>query len=137
VVLRTIDKEQSILEIHTNIHSAKIVDLKANSAAGLHIWDEACRLQIRVSAQASVIYGQAVECTWSRVPLDSRKAYSGSAIPGTPISSSNAYDSVPDVNAFAVIKLHILEMDLLHLGAQHRRARFTRDDAWAGQWLIP
>lgn len=29
-------------------------------------------------------------------------------------------------------------MDLLHLGIQHhRRAQFTRDDDWAGQWVVP
>jgi hypothetical protein len=31
----------------------------------------------------------------------------------------------------------LLEIDLVHLGARHRRAGFVRTDDWAGTWMAP
>ena len=48
-----------------------------------------------------------------------------------------AHKPTPDAAAFAVVHLDIRLMDLLHLGPQHRRAQFDRDDGWAGHWVAP
>ena len=38
---------------------------------------------------------------------------------------------------FAVLGCNLLEIDLVHLGARHRRAEFIRENEWAGTWLAP
>ena len=137
VVLRAADKSQVRLEIHTNLHSSKIVDLMAKPVAALHVWDSGSRLQIRVEAEVEIASGADVADTWARVPERSRTAYSSSHTPGQPIPSALDYDNAPDHAVFAVLQLNIRALDLLHLGADHRRARFTRENHWAGQWLVP
>jgi hypothetical protein len=38
---------------------------------------------------------------------------------------------------FAVLHLSIRSLELLHLRPDHRRAQFSRESGWAGQWLVP
>ena len=137
VVLRAADKLQARLEIHTNLHSSKIADLMARPVAALHVWDNGSRLQIRAEAEVEIASGAAVADTWARVPDRSRTAYSSSHKPGHPIASALAYDNEPDPSVFAVLHLNIRSLELLHLGPDHRRAHFTRESGWAGQWLVP
>ncbi len=137
VVLRAADRSQGRLEIHTNLHSSKIADLMARPVAALHVWDHGSRLQIRVEADVEIASGAAVADTWARVPDRSRTAYSSSHTPGHPIPSALAYDNEPDQSVFAVLQLNMRALDLLHLGTDHRRAQFTRERDWAGQWLVP
>lgn len=137
VVLRAADKSQGRLEIHTNLHSSKIADLRNKPVAALHVWDDGSRLQIRVEAEVEIASGASVAQTWARVPDRSRTAYSSSHTPGQPIPSALAYNNDPDHAVFAVLHLNIQALDLLHLGADHRRAQFTRESDWTGQWLVP
>ena len=137
VVLRAADKSLGRLEIHTNLHSSKIADLMAKPVAALHVWDSGSWLQIRLQVDVKVASGTDVADTWARVPERSRTAYSSSRAPGHPIPAALAYDHAPDPAVFAVLQLDIQTLDLLHLGADHRRAQFTRENDWAGQWLVP
>lgn len=137
VVLRAADKSQGRLEIHTNLHSSKVADLMARPVAALHVWDNDSRLQIRVEAEVEIASGAAVADTWAKVPDRSRTAYSSSHTPGQPIPSALDYDNDPDQSVFAVLHLNIRALDLLHLGADHRRAQFSRERDWTGQWLVP
>lgn len=128
VVLRAADKSHDRLEIHTNLHWSKIADLMARPVAALHVWDSGSRLQIRLEADVEIASGAAVTDTWARVPDRSRTAYSSSHTPGHPIPSALAYDNAPDLAVFAVLHLNIRALDLLHLGVDHRRAQFTREN---------
>jgi pyridoxamine 5'-phosphate oxidase len=74
---------------------------------------------------------------WARVPDPSRQSYGVTPPPGTPIADALAYAKTPDPASFAVLRLTVQEADLLHLGDVHRRAKFTRTGAWAGQWIAP
>lgn len=137
VVLRAVDRVNCTLEIHTNFYSSKIADLTATPIAALHVWDSRQRLQIRLQADVEIAHGAAVDSTWSAVPERSRVAYSRSQSPGKLIPTALAYAAQPDQAAFAVLRLHVSVMDLLHLGPNHRRAQFSRDLGWAGRWLAP
>ena len=137
VVMRAVDRSKRRLEIHTNLHSPKIADLTTTPVAALHIWDSGSRLQIRLQAEVEIVHGDQVASTWSAVPERSRTAYSRNPIPGQPIAEALAYELRPDPAAFAVLYLKVGVMDLLHLGHEHRRAQFTSDLDWAGQWLAP
>jgi pyridoxamine 5'-phosphate oxidase len=94
-------------------------------------------LQIRLQADVEILQGAQVASTWSAVPELSRAAYSRSPLPGQAIAKALDYAPQPDVAVFAVLRLNIQTMDLLHLGPDHRRARFSRASGWAGQWVAP
>ncbi len=138
VVLRAADRSRCRLEIHTNLFSAKVDELRHTPVAALHVWDSGSSLQIRLLADVIITSGADAVAAWSAVPDRSRRAYSSDHRPGKPIASALAYEQTPDLQAFAILSLELRQMDLLHLGVQHhRRALFSRDNEWAGQWLVP
>ena len=137
VVLRAADRSSATLDIHTDLHSAKVAELRANPGAALHVWDTSPHLQIRIEAEVAILSGPEVMEIWERVPASSRLAYGSTPAPGQPVSDALAYAKSPDPDAFGVLRLAVQAIDALHLGPDHRRARFLRDDGWAGQWLAP
>lgn len=137
VVLRSADPSRARLDIFTHLHSPKIAELAATPVAALHVWDSGSRLQIRLQADVTISHGPSVAERWAAVPEVSRTAYSSGSVPGSAIPEALAYGLTPDPAAFAVVHLDVRAMDLLHLGQQHRRAQFTRDTQWVGQWLTP
>lgn len=136
VVLRAADKANGTLDIHTHLHSSKIADLTTQPVAAVHVWDIGQKLQIRLQASVEIVTGPQARAAWARVPEGSRSAY-GVHRPGTPITDSLAYDRQPDPEAFVVLTLRLQSMDILHLGPDHRRAVYRRDDSWMGQWVAP
>lgn len=137
VVLRRADKAEASVSIYTDLRSGKIIDLQATDWAALHIWDSAAHLQLRMTARAKISAGEEITPLWEQMPEHARHAYGGSPAPGTSIDSALEYDKKPSQAAFAVVALAIEDMDVLYLGQAHKRARFRRDDGWAGQWLVP
>ena len=137
VVLRAADASTALLDAHTDLRSAKIAELHTNPRAALHIWDAQAHLQLRINVTVDILTGHAVQAAWARVPDTSRVAYGTHPAPGQPIATSLDYTKTPDPAAFAVLRMTVHTIDALHLGPTHRRAVFTRDTGWAGQWLAP
>lgn len=137
VVLRAVDKASGVLQIHTDLHSAKVGDLRATPWAALHIWDSSAHLQIRLAARVAIVSGPDAAAIWTAIPEPARSAYGSSPEPGSPVPDALAYQKTPNLAAFAVLHLEVQAMDILHLGPDHRRAQFLRADGWAGQWLAP
>ena len=119
VVLRSADRLTGCLDIHTDIHSAKVTELRARPHAALHVWDGAAHLQLRLETEGS------------------RVSYGSQPPPGRPIAAALGYVKSPDPASFAVLRLRVDAVDVVHLGPDHRRARFERQDQWQGQWLAP
>lgn len=137
VVLRAADKGSAWLDIHTDKRAKKVAELTANPFTTLHIWNSSAHLQIRFEARAYFLTERQTAEIWVRVPEGSRAAYRTMPPPSSPIEDALAYKEVTDLNEFGVIRFEIDMIDALHLGPQHRRARFCRGDNWAGQWLVP
>ncbi len=137
VVLRAADRAAALLEMHTDRSTPKIAALLRTPYAALHVWLPKLNLQIRVTARAEVRTGAEVADRWDKVPAGSRVAYGTEPAPGQPIAEVFAYDKPADPARFAVIFCHVEALDLLDLGARHRRARFVAGDGWAGEWLAP
>ena len=137
VVLRRADRAAGSLDIHTDIHSAKVAELRKMPFAALHVWDGAAHLQLRLEAEVAILAGPEVIDIWARVPEPSRLSYGSEPAPGQPIASALAYVKSPDPASFAVLRLSVDAVDVVHLGESHRRARFERQDEWHGQWLAP
>ena len=137
VVLRAADRATAMIEVHTDIHSAKVAALQATPRAALHVWEAGAHLQIRLTTTVTILSGVDVAEAWARVPDPSRQSYGTQPPPGQPIPTALAYAKPGDPQSFAVLRCAVQAMDLVHLGPQHRRARFARADGWAGQWLAP
>lgn len=137
VVLRAADPLARTLDIHTDLRSAKVAALRRNPNAGLHVWDSAAFLQTRIMARVDILTGAAVAAIWARVPQASQPAYGTQPAPGTPIEGALDYHKTPDPDAFAVLRLSVQSIDAVHLGPQHRRARFDLSEGWLAQWLAP
>lgn len=137
VVLRAVDAERRTLDVHTDILSAKVDSLREYPRAAFHIWDEKQKLQLRLEAEVEILSGDAVADLWAKVPDPSRQAYGTDPAPGTPIDDALAYSKPADPAAFAVLRCQVIAIDVVHLGADHRRACFTRDSDWVGEWLAP
>ena len=137
VVLRAADPGAGTLDIHTDLRSAKVAALLATPRAELHIWDASAHLQIRIAATVSILTGALVADIWARVPDPSRQSYGTMPAPGLPIADSLGYEKQPDATTFAVLHCTVQSIDAVHLGPQHRRARFDRPNGWAGQWRAP
>ncbi len=137
VVLRAADQDSATLQVYTDLYATKVNEIQAHPLTAIHIWDSVAHLQIRLQANAAIRTGTEVEANWERVTAHGRKCYGMSPAPGQPINAGLAYHKAVDRDAFAVIDLSVQAMDILHLGRQHRRARFERKSQWAGQWLAP
>ncbi len=137
VVLRGVDPKARTLEIHTDLRSAKVEELRATPFAALHVWDASAHLQTRIEAEMTIRAGTEVSETWSRLTDMTRSSYGVMPPPGLPIYGGLDYAKSADETAFAVLNLRVSAIDALHLGAHHRRARFDRESDWQGQWLAP
>jgi pyridoxamine 5'-phosphate oxidase len=137
VVLRAADKAAGTLDIHTDLRSSKVGDLRATPFVALHIWDTSAHLQLRLEAHVTLLTGPDVARIWAGVPAASRLSYGSTPAPGRPIAQALDYTKAADEASFVILRLRVETFDALHLGPDHRRARFDRADDWAGMWLAP
>ncbi|KJZ18959.1 pyridoxamine 5'-phosphate oxidase family protein [Loktanella sp. S4079] len=137
VVLRAADPAQGAVSVHTDLYSPKVASLRATPLAAIHIWDETQALQLRLSVEVTIQHGAEVGALWGRIPDHAQQSYGVTPSPGTPIANALDYRKEPDPDSFAVLHCTVMRLDVVHLGDQHRRAEFTRDSGWVGQWLAP
>ena len=137
VVLRAVDPGLGSLDIHTDLRSDKVAALRHSPRAALHVWDPAAHLQTRLAVAVEVLTGDEVAAVWAKVPEASRLSYGAEPPPGQAIAGPLDYQTHADPARFAILRCRVVAIDALHLGPQHRRARFDAADNWAGQWLTP
>lgn len=137
VVLRRAVPSKALLEVYTDSESAKIVSLRRMPRAALHVWDPDRDLQIRMQADVILTQGVAVSDRWRALPDVARLSYGVVPAPGAAIAGARDYEKTPHESRFCVLSLFVRHIDVVHLGAHHRRAAFAPTDGWAGQWLVP
>lgn len=137
VVLRSADPRAAQVEVQTDLHSDKITSLRARPEAAIVLWDEAARLQLRLTGGVAIRHGEALRAVWEQVPDLNRQSYGITPAPGTPIEGPLDYVKRPDLESFAVLDIAVESLDIVHLGERHRRAVYRRADGFAGQWLVP
>ncbi len=74
VALRAASRSNAVLEVHTDIETAKVAALRQTPVAAFHIWLPRADLQIRLTASV-VILTEDVEAQWANVPPASRVSY--------------------------------------------------------------
>ena len=137
VVLCTVSHKDHAITVHADLHSSKMRSLRTHPRAALHVWDADQALQLRLQANVSIASGDETRAIWDETPAHVQKLYGVVPRPGAQIETALAYKKCPDPAAFAVLTLRVVTMDVVHLGADHRRAQFTQASNWAGQWLSP
>ena len=137
VALRGASRSQSMLEVHTDITTSKVVALQHSPKAAFHVWLPRADLQIRITTTVDIQTGTDVDQQWDRIPEGSRVSYGMHPTPGTAISDAYTYEKPSERERFAVLRCTILSIDLVQLGARHRRAGFCHENDWAGKWLAP
>ena len=137
LVMRQYNRENNQIEFHTDIASTKILSLKENSHAGIHIWLPRVNLQIQMNVNVEFKNGDITIPYWNNVPANSRTAYGTIPTPGTVIKNPFDYEYAPSQKRFAVLICHIQTIQLLLLGNKHIRAKFKKERNWQGEWLSP
>ena len=154
VVLRGINRQQRQLQIYTDVRSAKVAQLRAQSTCSLVAYQPNPMMQLRLGVDATVNYNNAITYeAWAVMPGPNRCNYLTDPDPGS--ISVQATDGRPVINAesmpthaeneiayshFAVIVFTINQLEWLYLPRRgHRRARFIWDgpDLVQSDWLIP
>ncbi len=123
LVMRRSDRKNNQIEFHTDTASSKMLDLKRNPRAGIHIWLPKVQLQIQMDVIIEIKVGDTIIPIWKNVPTNSRVAYG--TIPN------------PGHKRFAVLICHIESIQLLLLGVKHIRANYKKTNNWKGEWLSP
>ena len=137
LVMRRSDRKNNQIDFHTDTASSKMLVLKENPQAGIHIWLPKVQLQIHMDVVVEIKFGDITIPYWNNVPTNSRITYGTIPSPGNVIDSPFAYDYVPDQKRFAILECHIESVQLLLLGVKHVRANYKKTNNWQGEWLSP
>ncbi len=135
VALRVADGDRAEVEIHSDLRTAKVDALRADSRAALLFWDPRTQIQIRLSARLSVNVADPER--WTSIPDAARGNYGTDPAPGTPIAASDAYERTPRRARFAALRGAVYRIDAVSLGHDpHRRAVFDGPQM-RGRWVAP
>ncbi len=138
VVLRAARRDPGNLDVHADIASAKVAELRRDARAALLGWDAGAAVQVRVALRMEVLTGAAVSQLWDAVPEAARGQYGGTPLPGQALSTPGDHVRRADVARFAVLRGSVRSMEILHLARNgHRRAVYAAEDGFAGRWIAP
>ena len=151
VVLRKSDKENNVLQFHTDLRSQKVDILMKNKNASLVFYDKEEKIQLRVKVECEINnQNSTTEESWKKTQHISRRCYLTDSPPGniskTPtsgmISKLEDFDytmeqSEEGYKNFTVIQCKIKSVEWLYLAAKgHRRAKFDFENK-KESWLVP
>ena len=151
VVLRKAEKNNKIVQFHSDIRSDKIKKLKKNTNASILFYDKEEKIQVRLKVKCMVNHANEVtKESWSKTQHISRKCYLVDDNPGSE-STTPTSGLKPDLDNFeftkekseegyknfTVIQCNIKSMEWLYLAAKgHRRAKFDLENN-KECWLVP
>ena len=84
VVLRKSDRENNLLQFHTDLRSPKVDILKKNNKASLLFYDKEEKIQLRVKVECEINnQNSTTEESWKKTQHISRRCYLTDSPPGT------------------------------------------------------
>ena len=152
VVLRKSDRENNLLQFHTDLRSPKVDILKKNNKASLLFYDKEEKIQLRVKVECEINnQNSTTEESWKKTQHISRRCYLTDSPPGTTsknptsgmISKLEDFDytmeqSEEGYKNFTVIQCKIKSIEWLYLAAKgHRRALIDLRGSKKFTWLVP
>ena len=151
VVLRKADKENNIVQFHSDIRSDKIEILKKNSSSAMLFYDKEEKIQVRLKIECIINHENNItKESWEKTQHISRKCYLVDNGPGT-ISDEPTSGLRPELDNFdytkeesekgyknfTVVQCKIKSIEWLYLAAKgHRRARFDLENN-KDYWIVP
>tara|TARA_B110000444_G_scaffold231747_1_gene239915 strand:+ start:553 stop:1152 length:600 start_codon:yes stop_codon:yes gene_type:complete len=151
VVLRKSDRENNLLQFHTDFRSPKVEIIQKNNEASLLFYDKEEKIQLRVKVDCVVNNQNSIaEESWKKTQHISRRCYLTDSPPGTSsdnptsgmISKLEDFDYTMDQSEegyknFTVIQCKVKSIEWLYLAAKgHRRAKFDLKNN-KDSWLVP
>jgi pyridoxamine 5'-phosphate oxidase len=151
VVLRKSNRENNLLQFHTDFRSTKVEIIKKNNKASLLFYDKEEKIQLRIKVDCIVNNQNSItEESWKNTQHISRRCYLTDSPPGTSsnnptsgmISKLEDFDYTMDQSEegyknLAVIQCKIKSIEWLYLAAKgHRRAKFDLKNN-KDTWLVP
>ena len=151
VVLRKSDRQNNLLQFHTDLRSPKVDILNNNNKASLLFYDKEEKIQLRAKVECEINNQNSVtEASWKKTQHISRRCYLTDSPPGTTsenptsgmISKLEDFDytmeqSEEGYKNFTVVKCKIKSIEWLYLAAKgHRRAKFNIVTN-KHSWLVP
>ena len=151
VVLRKSDKENNLVQFHSDIRSDKIAKLEANKNAAMLFYDKEEKIQVRLKVECNINHQNDVtKQSWEKTQHISRKCYLVDNGPGTESNKPTSglkpeldnFDyskekSKEGYKNFTVIQCNIKSIEWLYLAAKgHRRAKFDLENN-KETWLVP
>ena len=151
VVLRKVDRQNNLVQFHSDIRSDKIEILKKNSSSAMLFYDKEEKIQVRLKIECIINHENNItKASWEKTQHISRKCYLVDNGPGTesdiPTSGLKPeldnFDYTKEQSEegyknFTVIQCKIKSMEWLYLAAKgHRRAKFDLDNN-KDSWLVP
>lgn len=124
VIVRNTDSVEKKLFFHTDIRSPKVEALKKDPALSWLFYDEPLKLQLRLTAEASIHYKDEIATlAWQQLKLNSQLTYSISNAPGQyledvkdlPHPENSSELLLFAENNFAVVETKVLTIDILFL----------------------
>lgn len=155
LILRQVGKLVPMVELHTDIRSAKWPQLQSQAGCALLGWHPRHRLQLRLSGQAQLHHQDELASeAWAALPDSTRLSYSAIMRPAQPVATpaegQKAYTAYEERHSassadwkahFGVIRIQISALEVLRLSrAGQLRARFQYAGslpADTAQWLVP
>ena len=151
VVLRKVDRQNNLVQFHSDIRSDKIAKLKSNKNASMLFYDKEEKIQVRLKVECTINHSNEItKESWSKTGHISRKCYLVENGPGTESTSPTSglkpeldnfeftmEQSEEGYKNFTVIQCKIKTIEWLYLAAKgHRRAKFEIENK-KNSWLIP
>ena len=151
IVLRKSDRQNNIVQFHSDIRSDKIKKLEKNSKAAMLFYDKEEKIQVRLKVECTVNHENDItKESWLKTGHMSRKCYLVDNGPGTesidPTSGLKPEldnfeftmeESQVGYKNFTVIQCKVKSIEWLYLAARgHRRAKFDLENN-KNAWLVP
>jgi len=147
VVLREFSEKDRILRFHTDQRSPKISQIKENSNATVHAYDQEEKIQIRLKGSIEIHHQNSVtKNAWENTREMSKECYSVKDSPSKEIENPDEFDiDKNQINRekgyenFAVNLFTFKYLEILYLKRSgHRRAVFEwENNQIKKSWLIP
>lgn len=154
MILRDCNWESRLLRFHTDARSHKIAQVYDTAWVSALVYDEAAKIQIRLTGRAWIDIHDIAEQAWQESTRFARRCYMAERAPGMEVDGPTSglpewiegvqpldEQLVPARKNFAALMICFDEIDFLYLAnAGHRRTHWRWDETkadWSGRWLVP
>lgn len=141
VILRQFHQAQQQLCFATNIHSAKIPEIRRHPQVALTSYDAGSSIQLRMEGHADIVKDRVCrQRAWRSLAAHSQELYASTNIPGTPLQNDDAgrnSDLASSFARFAWVSVKLEWLDWLDLSDNQRWQFKRRGDQWHGGDVVP